>query len=165
MKLAYHQKTRLPFIRKKYCIYVCWVQEKCYAMFFFRANQWHTFPYLCRKKHDELSQHTINEFVEKVFMSPYGFYLNVFVHTGTILRNYQPILYKWSILDFTMFLQSKRQCYDVHRMNLIMHRVSLSEQLPKTYLVLHFSCRNRTFSVWFIWLSEITMLFTRYLFF
>lgn len=33
------------------------------------------------KKHDQVSQNTINESVEKVFMSSYRFYLNVFVHT------------------------------------------------------------------------------------
>lgn len=133
---------------------------------FFRANQCNTFPYLCRRKHDQLSQNTRNESVEKVFMSPYGFYLNVFVHTWAILRNYQPVLYKWVIFfDCTVFPQSERQYYNVHRMNLIMHRISLTEQLPETYLLLHFSCRKWTFSFWCIWLSEIMMLFTKYLFF
>lgn len=106
------------------------------------------------------------ESVEKVFMSPYGFYLNVFVYTWTILRNAQPVLCKWNtFLDFTVFPQSKRQWFNVHRMNLIMHRISLTEQLPKTYFVLHFSCRKLTFSFWCIWLSEIMMLFTEYLLF
>lgn len=135
-------------------------------MIFFRDNQWNTFPYLYRKKHDQVSQNTVNKSVEKGFMSLYGFYLSVFVHTWTILTNAQPVLYKWNIfLDFTVFPQSKRQCYNVHRMNLIMHRTSLTEQLPKIYLVLHFSCRKLTFPFWRKWLSEITMLFTRYLFF
>lgn len=169
MKLASHQKTRFPFIRKE-ILHICVLsaREMLYNDFF-RDNQWNTFPYLCRKKHDQVSQNATDLFCVSLlrkYLSPYGFYLNVFVYTWTILRNAQPVLCKWNtFLDFTVFPQSKRQWFNVHRMNLIMHRISLTEQLPKTYFVLHFSCRKLTFSFWCIWLSEIMMLFTEYLLF